>query len=58
MFNPITTGLFLAGVAGAGGGMFSTPSLTSLSLKLDYSNFVQNYFGIISIFYDKKSGSN
>ena len=31
----------------APGGMFSTPSsITPLSLKLDYSNFVQNYFGI------------
>ena len=29
-----------------GGGLFSTPSITPLSLKLDYSNFVQNYFGI------------
>ena len=41
---------FLAGVAPGGGGggrgVFSTPSITSFSLTLDYSNFVQNYFGI------------
>ena len=44
---------FLAGEA-LGEGMFPTPSLTPLSLKLDYSNFVQNYFGIRRIFCDKK----
>ena len=35
---------FLAGVT-TRGEVFST-SLIPLSLKLDYSNFVQNYFGI------------
>ena len=30
-------------------------SVTPLSLKLDYSNFVQNYFGIRSIFCDKEN---
>ena len=28
------------------GDVFHLPSITPLSLKLDYSNFVQNYFGI------------
>ena len=28
------------------GGVSPPPSITPLSLKLDYSNFVQNYFGI------------
>ena len=41
---------FLVGVARRRGCVcvcvFSTPFLTPLSLKLDYSNFVQNYFGI------------
>ena len=41
----LSTGLF--GWCSAGGGVFSTPSQTTLSLKLDYSNFVQNYFGIM-----------
>ena len=40
-FNPISTGLFLAGVA-----LWGMFSITPLSLKLDYSNFAQNYFGI------------
>ena len=50
---------FLAGVAlQGGGGLFSILSLTPLCLKLDYSNFVQKYFGIWCIFCDKESGSD
>ena len=37
---------FLAGVGPGGGVCFPPPSITPLSLKLDYSNFVHNYFGI------------
>ena len=48
-FNPT----FLAGVVS--GVCVPPPSLTPLSLKLDYSNFVQNYFGIRQIFCDKKT---
>ena len=40
----LSTGLF--GRCSTGGRVFSTPSLTSLFIKLNYSNFVQNYFGI------------
>ena len=43
--HTLSTGLF--GWCSAGGRVFSTPSQTTLSLKLDYSNFVQNYFGIM-----------
>ena len=35
--------------------MFSTPSITPFSLKLNCSNFIQNYFGIICIFCDKEN---
>ena len=35
--------------------MFSTPLQTRLSLKLDFSNFVQNYFGISWICCDKEN---
>ena len=35
---------FLGWCSTRGGGLFSTPSVIPLSLKLDYSNFVQNYF--------------
>ena len=37
-----------------GGGVYLHP-VTPLSLKLDDSNFVQNYFGVKSIFCDKKN---
>ena len=43
--NCISTMLF-GWCSTGGGGVFSTSSLTPLSLKLDYSNFVQDYFGI------------
>ena len=39
----------------SGEGVFHPPSITPLSLKLDYSNFVQNYFGIRSILCDKEN---
>ena len=43
---PISTGPFCLVVA-LGGGVFSTPpSITPLSLKLDWSNFVPRYFQI------------
>ena len=41
-----------------GGGCFPPPSITPLSLKLDYSNFVQYYFGIRWIFCDKENHSD
>ena len=41
----VLTWAFLAGVA-SGGRNVSTPSLTPLYLKLDYSNFVKNCFGV------------
>ena len=50
--NPIHTGLFLAGVVL--GGVFHLHPVTPLSLKSDDSNFVQNYFGVGSIFWSKK----
>ena len=40
---------FLAGIAPKGGegeGVFPLPSITPLFLKLEYSHFLQNYFGI------------
>ena len=39
---------FSAGVAPGGGGegVLSTPSITPLPFKLDYSNFIQNYLAI------------
>ena len=40
------------GGGGGGGGPLS--SITLLSLKLDYSNFVQNYFGINEYFETKR----
>ena len=54
LINPISTRLFLAGVV-LRGGCVPRPSITLLSLKLDYSNFAQNYFGIRSIFCDKEN---
>ena len=42
-FNPISTSCF--GWCSTGG-CFPPPSITPLSLKLDCSNFVQNYVGI------------
>ena len=42
-FNPISTGLF--GWCSTGG-VFSTRSLTPLSLKIDDLNFVKSYSGI------------
>ena len=54
--NFIITGAFLAGVApGGGGGVFHLHSVTPLPFKSDDSNFVQNYFGVGSIFWGKKS---
>ena len=44
---------FLAGVVRGGG--FQLHPLTPLSLKLDDSNFVPNYFGAGSIFWCKKN---
>ena len=52
--NPISTRYFLPGVT-PGGSCFHLHPVTSLSSKLDDSNFVQNYFGG-SIFCDKKIG--
>ena len=44
---------FFGCVTPGGWGIFHP--LTPLSLKLDYSNFVQNYFGIKWIFCDNKN---
>ena len=51
--NAIHTGLLLAGVVLRG----PPPPypVTLLSLKLDDSNFVQNYFGVGSIFWGEKN---
>ena len=55
-FNPIHTGLFLAGVVpGPGGDVFHLHPVTPLAFKSDDSNFVQNYFGVGSIFWGKKN---
>ena len=51
--NPIHTGLF--GWCGTKGGVFHLHPVTPLSLKLDDSNFVQNYFGAGSIFWGNKN---
>ena len=46
----------LAGVVPRGGvGVFHLHPATPLSLQSDYSNFVQNYFGVGSIFWCKKN---
>ena len=51
----------MAGVVPGGGGVggvgsaFHLHLVTPLSLKLDDSNFVQNYFGAGSIFWGKKN---
>ena len=44
VINPIRTEIFLAGVA---------PPPQPFVLKLHDSNFVQNYFGVQSIFWNK-----
>ena len=49
--NSISTGIFRLDRCST---VFSIPSLTSLFLELDDSNFVQDYFGVRSIFCDKK----
>ena len=46
---------FLAGVVPGGGGVFYLHPVTPLSFKSDDSNFVQNYFGVGSIFCGKKN---
>ena len=48
----------MAGVVpgeGGEGGVFHIHPVTPLSLKLDNSNFVQNYFGTGSSFWRKKN---
>ena len=50
---PYSYRAYLAGVL-PGGGVQLHP-VTPLSLKLAGSNFVQNYFGVRSIFCDKKN---
>ena len=52
--NPVRTRLFLAGVV-LGGDVFDLHPLTPFSLKSNDSNFVQNYFGIGSVFCGKKN---
>ena len=49
---------FLASVVPGAGGVFHLHPVTHLSLKLDDSNFVQNYFGQDQYFGPEKSGSN
>ena len=53
--------LFIPGFFGwcstGGGGVFHLYPVTPLSLKSDDSNFVQNYFGVGSIFCGKKNGN-
>ena len=56
----IHTGPFLAGAVPGGGGavewsVFHLHPVTPLSLTSDDSNFVQNYFGVGSIFWGKKN---
>ena len=47
---------FLAGlIPGGGRVVFHLHPVTPLSLQSDDSNFVQNYFGVRSIFCDKKN---
>ena len=46
--------LTLAGVVPVAG-FFHLHPVTPLSLKLDHSHFVQNYFGVRSIFCSKKN---
>ena len=53
LFNPISTRLFGRCSTGVGG-CFPLPSITPLSLKWNYANFVQNYFGIKWTFSDKE----
>ena len=52
--EPCSYRAFLAGVV-PGGGVFHLHPVTPLSVKSDDSNFVQNYFGIGSIFWGKKN---
>ena len=54
--NLVHAGLFLAGLVTGGGGGFHLHPVTPLSLKSDDSNFVQKYFGVRSIFCEKKNG--
>ena len=55
--NPIDTWLFWLVYygGGGGGGVFHLHPVTPLSLKSDDLNFVQNYFGVGSIFWGKKN---
>ena len=52
--SPYSYRAFLAGVV-PGRGVFHLHPATPLSLKSDDSNFVQNYFGVGSIFWGKKN---
>ena len=52
--NPIHTGLFSL-VQNRGEGVIHLHPVTPLSLKSDDSNFLQNYFGIGSVFWGKKN---
>ena len=56
IFNPIHTGIFGWCSTGLGGwGVFYLHSVAPLSFESDDSNFVQNYFGLGSIFWGKKN---
>ena len=57
LINPISTGLFCLVVA-LGVVFHPPPSITPLSLNLDWSNFVQSDFEIGWTIFDKKSESN
>ena len=52
--QPYSYWAFLAGVL-MGGDIFHLHPVTPLSFMSDDSNFVQNHFGIGSIFWDKKN---
>ena len=46
---------FLAGEVPGGEGVFNLHPVTPLAFKSDDSNFVQNYFGVRSIFWGKEN---
>ena len=60
IFNPISTLFFFGRCSTEGGGGGFTPSITPLSLKLDHSIFLQNYFNWdkMNILLQRKSRSN